>query len=284
MVKLARLLAGLAFLWGTAVCAAPISDEQVKSLSTASGLPETIEAMRRNVVAGYRQMAGQGGAAPAKKAERAVRVFEQMLDAGEMKAVVLASVAASLDAEEAGSLLSWYGSALGLKVTAGDLKFIQQPPAPEQVAEDLDALIAAGPARGDLVKRYTEASLEVEQEAAFTMRFMRFMMQAKGREGASPPPAETAELLAKLKPQILAQSKARTLPRNARRFKDLSDPELEALIGIVARPEQRHFNAVVVQALGDALEQAMTRFMEFQKRELQDTEASPQCVPEGQDV
>lgn len=276
------LLAACAALCSVALHAKPVTDQDVQALMAESGLSDAVVVVRQDALEGFTQMAKADVSGDAKQRQRTVQAFEQALTVEDMKVDMMKGFSAALTGEEATELLAWYRSPLGRKVVKLETDAIHAPHNGEDAADNMNALIAAGPARGELIKRYTEAAQEAELSATFLMRMMRFnlLLQAKAKGQPTTPEAVDA-MLAPMKARVTSQLKAQAVARNARKYQALTDDELSALTAFAGKAATRHADEVAMAALGDSIERSLFRLVELMKRGAEQVPTDDECVPES---
>lgn len=274
------LMAACVALCAAALHAEPVADQDVKALMAESGLNDALEVVRQDALEGFAQGAAASAGGDAKQQQRAAQAFGQSLTVEDMKVDLMKSFSSSLSSEETAELLAWYRSPLGRKVVQLEIAAMKQPHKGEDATDNMNALIAAGPARGELIKRYTEASQEAEVMSAFLLRMARFNMLLQAREKGQPTTPEAIDrVLAPMKARMISQIRAQEIARNARKYQALSDEELIAATEFVGRAAARHADEVSMSSLGDTMERSLRRLVELMKKGPEQVPTDEHCVP-----
>jgi hypothetical protein len=253
-----------AALAGNGVVHAQTDTDTARWLLEHSGTWKQIEGLARGVRGGIVQGLVDSGAKPSSsEVDRLQRATEAAYDAERLRQACLARVAAATSPQHVAALRRWYASGAGQRIARLEEAEATSDLGPDETLERGVPLLEAMPS----TRRAALADLvEVTKAAEFGATLFINTVQALQRGLASvlppdalPPPAPAAALEAQRRQMVEALGRF-AIASAAITYADADGPTLSQYVAFLHTDAGRHFNDVVVMALGAAFDEASLDF------------------------
>lgn len=255
----------LALLGLSASAQTPDRRAAVDQLMRKSGLWVQVGGIGAQVRAGLAASASRAVPPLATDVQRRLEVAcEAAYAPSRMRAIVGATIAAGLRAEDVGALLAWYDSPLGKSITALEEKStLEKTDSVTRLQKGSRLFASASPARQAVLRRLSEALNMAEITASLIINTTLGVQQgfaAAAPDRAGPSPAELRALLEAQRPQMEQQMEGMILAGFAASYERLSDVDIGRYADFAASPAGERFMTLSMEALDKAMVDGSTEF------------------------
>jgi len=230
-----------------------------EDLMHLSGLWQVIDSLPKQIDSGFRAGLSSGEDAPdAETAERIYQAVGKAYSAERLRTAVRDRLSEALEPAAAASLLAWYRSETGLRVTRLELVSLDDE---RDIATLLEAneplLQALAPARRTLLERALAATRAAELAADLIVNTTLGLAQGQRLAHGRPADAATRSALrAQLeqqRPALIASFTRLSLAMSVDAYRSLPDRELGAYVAFLETSAARRYHEAGISALNAAL-------------------------------
>lgn len=231
------------------VCLADQRESNIDKLMALSGINKQVASFPDQVKAGFLQGASQGGIGE----ERVSRILESA-DNTIMPATILSemrsSLAASLNDEETATLLKWYESDIGRRVTAAE-EAASTPEAYEKMMKNAQMLME-NDKRVQMAMRIDElvggTKMGMEMQESSSVAIYSAMMAAM--EPGKPVDLEAYKKeMEKIEPQMREQMQSLVIVSFLYTYQPIGDDDMAKYEAFLSRPTTKKFNDSALSGL-----------------------------------
>jgi len=238
---------------------AGIDGGEVEQLMRLSGLSQVIDSLPQQIDIGFREGLPSGPDALDEVAtEQVFRAVAKAYAAERLKATVRDRLGEALDAPATASLLAWYRSDQGRRVTRMELASLDDDrDIATLLAANTPLLEALSAHRRALLERAISATRAAELAADLivntTLGLEQGLRLARGLPADAAARSTLSAQLARQRPALVESFTRLSLAMSVEAYQPLPDGKLGDYVAFLETPAARRFHAVGIEALNEAL-------------------------------
>jgi F0F1-type ATP synthase membrane subunit b/b' len=237
-----------------------IDSYSLDKLMELSGLNKQVAEVPGMVRAGVEQARQQGSTIPDAEFDAVMKSIEDAFQPSDILMAIRAEVKKSLSEAEAETLMSWYESALGKKITKAEEE-ASTPAAFKEMMSDAESLLADQQRVGiantlDELTHSTDRTIQIGENAELAV----FTALSKAINPEKPVPVETFKSqMSAQKQQMRTEIKQMVTVSSVYAYKDIDISSLKKYIEFNERPNTQKFNNSVMKGMDAAFNQSVDK-------------------------